>query len=205
MLVLCFSPPYKHLLHVCYCDMQHIFRESKQWESLLNLAPKQVAEELTKVVSHQPTLALYLVLFLHNVIYVQYMCIIYMYIQYMYNVCYYTSNIMHACVGFLDHLRLIFRSFQLFFCVSSPATTTLAIPPSFHLPLLPPSIPLSLTPISPSLPFTHQDSEVFCSIDSSEYIADLWRNPNHLAKEHLQRFEGVSTHRYIQSCRRVHN
>jgi hypothetical protein len=65
-------------------EADHIFRESKQWESLLNLTPKQVAEELTKV-----------------------------------------------------------------------------------------------------------DSEIFCSIDSSEYIADLWRNPNHLTKENLQRFEGI--------------
>jgi hypothetical protein len=30
-------------------EAEHIFRESKQWESLLNLVPKQVAEELTKV------------------------------------------------------------------------------------------------------------------------------------------------------------
>ena len=44
-----------------------------------------------------------------------------------------------------------------------------------------------------SLTRTHtQDSEIFCSIDSSEYIADLWRNPNHLTKENLQKFEGVS-------------
>ena len=41
------------LVHVC---LQHIFRESKQWESLLNLTPKQVAEELTKVVRQKKSL-----------------------------------------------------------------------------------------------------------------------------------------------------
>ena len=40
-------------MHVC---LQHIFRESKQWESLLNLTPKQVAEELTKVVRQKKSL-----------------------------------------------------------------------------------------------------------------------------------------------------
>ncbi len=39
-----------------------------------------------------------------------------------------------------------------------------------------------------------QDSSVFCSIDTSEYIADLWRNPNPVARENLKKFENV---RYI--------
>ena len=33
---------------------------------------------------------------------------------------------------------------------------------------------------------------MFCSIDSSEYISDLWRNPDHLTKENLSKFEDVS-------------
>ena len=33
--------------------MQHIFKESRQHESLLNLKPKQIAEELTHQVSRQ--------------------------------------------------------------------------------------------------------------------------------------------------------
>ena len=52
------------------------------------------------------------------------------------------------------------------------AFTVLAPPPPFPLPL--------------------QDSEVFSSVDASEYISDLWRNPDHLTKENLAKFEGVS-------------
>lgn len=37
-----------------------------------------------------------------------------------------------------------------------------------------------------------QDSGVFCSIELSEYIADLWKNPNPHSKQHLERFENVS-------------
>ena len=37
-----------------------------------------------------------------------------------------------------------------------------------------------------------QDSEVFSSVDASEYICDLWRNPDHLTKENLAKFEDVS-------------
>lgn len=42
------------------------------------------------------------------------------------------------------------------------------------------------------LPLPLQDSEVFSSVDASEYISDLWRNPDHLTKENLAKFEGVS-------------
>lgn len=38
-----------------------------------------------------------------------------------------------------------------------------------------------------------QDSTVFANIDTSEYIADLWRNPNKIAKENLEKFESVRT------------
>ena len=36
-----------------------------------------------------------------------------------------------------------------------------------------------------------QDSTVFANIDTSEYIADLWRNPDKIAKENLEKFESV--------------
>ena len=42
------------------------------------------------------------------------------------------------------------------------------------------------------LPPLLQDSEVFSSVDASEYICDLWRNPDHLTKENLAKFENVS-------------
>ena len=37
-----------------------------------------------------------------------------------------------------------------------------------------------------------QDSIVFCSIQASEYIADLWRSADPEAKKNLQQFENVS-------------
>ena len=46
--------------------------------------------------------------------------------------------------------------------------------------------------VSDSLCLFLQDSEVFSSVDSSEYICDLWRNPDHLTKENLSKFENVS-------------
>ena len=53
------------------------------------------------------------------------------------------------------------------------------------------TLSISLTP--PILCATPlQDSEVFCSIDASEYISDLWRDPDHLTKENLSKFENVS-------------
>ena len=39
-----------HSYHFCSPPSQHIFKESRQWESLLNLKPKQIAEELTRQV-----------------------------------------------------------------------------------------------------------------------------------------------------------
>ena len=51
---------------------------------------------------------------------------------------------------------------------------------------------LNLTPKQVAEELTRQGSELFCSIDSSEYIADLWRNPNQLTKENLAKFESVS-------------
>ena len=33
---------------------------------------------------------------------------------------------------------------------------------------------------------------MFSSVDASEYICDLWRNPDHLTKENLAKFEDVS-------------
>lgn len=50
---------------------------------------------------------------------------------------------------------------------------------------------LNLHPKQLAEELTRQDSEIFSSIDSSEYIADLWRNPDHLAKQNLQRFEDI--------------
>ena len=32
---------------------------------------------------------------------------------------------------------------------------------------------------------------LFCSIEASEYIADLWRTPNDMAKKNLSNFENV--------------
>lgn len=50
---------------------------------------------------------------------------------------------------------------------------------------------LNLTPKQVAEELTRQGSELFCSIDSSEYIADLWRNPNQLTKENLAKFESI--------------
>ena len=134
---------YKHMymynvpLVVCkvvsaFLAPQQIFRESKQWENILNLVPKQVAEDLTRVVR---------------------------------SVC--------VCV---------------YVCVCTLQLHMILLP---SLPCIPPPLPLP-SPLSLS-----QDSEIFCSIDSSEYIADLWRNPDHLSKENLEKFEGVSPHIHV--------
>ena len=37
-----------------------------------------------------------------------------------------------------------------------------------------------------------QDSEVFCSIESSEYISDLWKKTSTAPRHHLELFEEVS-------------
>lgn len=49
----------------------------------------------------------------------------------------------------------------------------------------------NLSPKQVAEQLTRQDSEVFCSIDASEYIADLWRDPNRAAKKNLETFENI--------------
>ena len=92
-------------------------------------------------------------------------------------------------------------SLSLSVTLSFAHSLTLHLPPPLSVPLFLPSSLLYVVRIhahtlTHSLTHSHthtlQDSEIFCSIDSSEYIADLWRNPNHLTKENLQKFEGVS-------------
>eukprot|EP00731_Ephydatia_muelleri_P032145 Em0023g652a len=50
---------------------------------------------------------------------------------------------------------------------------------------------LSLSPKQVAEELTRLDSEIFISIDASEFIADLWRNPDPLSKQNLQRFEKI--------------
>ncbi|XP_064404349.1 rap guanine nucleotide exchange factor 6-like isoform X2 [Halichondria panicea] len=50
---------------------------------------------------------------------------------------------------------------------------------------------LSLSPKQVAEELTRADSVVFCSIDSREYIADLWRNRDQQAKQNLSRFENI--------------
>ena len=50
---------------------------------------------------------------------------------------------------------------------------------------------LSLSPKQVAEELTRLDSEIFISIDASEFIADLWRNPDPLSKQNLQIFEKI--------------
>lgn len=50
---------------------------------------------------------------------------------------------------------------------------------------------LNLKPMQVAEELTRMDSEVFCNIDPSEFIADLWKDPNVTSRLHLNEFETI--------------